>query len=52
MNSKSNQAPELKRADTNEAPTADDDRLEKAPARLADMSPSRSLSIDPNSCAV
>ncbi len=101
MNSESNQTPELKRAETNEAPTADDDRLEKAPARLdellergeispeayaeysatadaplapsvdssrhthntasrsisstsrwADTSPTRSLSIDPNSCAV
>ena len=37
MNSKSNQAPELKRADTNEAPTADDDHLEKAPVRLDEL---------------
>ena len=37
MNSKSNQAPELKRPGTNEAPPADDDRLAKAPARLDEL---------------
>ena len=37
MNSKPNQAPELKRTDTNEAPTADNDPLAKAPARLDEL---------------
>ena len=37
MNSKSNQAPELKRADTNEAPTVDNDPLANAPARLDEL---------------
>lgn len=37
MNSQSNQAPELKRAETNEAPMADNDHLATAPARLNEL---------------
>ena len=40
-------APELTRADTNEAPTADDDRLEKAPARLDELLEARAARHPP-----
>src|SRR4029077_13042613 len=37
MNSSSEQEPELKRADTNETPTVDNDPLANAPARLDEL---------------
>ena len=37
MNSKSNQAPELKRADTNDSPTVDNEHLAGAPAQLDEL---------------